>query len=229
MAQKQIPAETKNDKPGHNQHVRKAAGADKYGRRPIHDDARNRRHSIRLAQQADILRDHFRIQESRSNDRLGDSEAHDDQHESKIHIEKAPKFGLGIDQRVAHQHQRHVTEIKLYPKNAVKDAGRGRIEDLHDAEPEQHQQSSSERWTKTLYVFIFTPIGDEEGKVDHDGEQVFCEVDRHVVAEEFAGEVFEQQPCEEEIQAVTPIVEHRDDKSAANEDHADERDGLKVT
>src|SRR5580693_8769359 len=53
-------------------------------------------------------------------------------------------------------------------------------------------------------------------------KKMLGEINHHVVAEEFAGQVFKQEPRQEEIDSVAPIVKHRDNESAADKRQGDE-------
>jgi len=95
---------------------------------------------------------------------------------------------------------------------------------LEDAEPDEDEECRKEGWAGDDEIFVSAAIGQEEREIDDGGENIFGEIDRHVVAGVFADEVFEEQPGDEAIDAVTPISEDGENESAGDTDHQDERE-----
>ncbi len=86
------------------------------------------------------------------------------------------------------------------------------------------RSAAKKRGTRDDEVFVSATIGEEEREVDDCGQDVFDEVDRHVVPGVFADEVFEKQPGDEAIDAVTPISEDSENETAGQADHRDQRE-----
>ncbi len=59
-------------------------------------------------------------------------------------------------------------------------------------------------------MYCFSPVSHEEGNVNERDQDILGEINGHVISEEFAGEILEQQPGEEEIQSVAPVIEYPD-------------------
>jgi len=130
---------------------------------------------------------------------------------------------FGINQRIANEEEGRVIEIELHAHEAEENGGRAWIKDLQDAEPDEDEESGKKRGTRDDEIFVSAAIGQEEREIDDSGEDVFGEIDRHVISGVFADEVFEEQPGDEAINAVAPISEDGENESAGDADHQDER------
>jgi len=70
-------------------------------------------------------------------DGLRDSQGNYDHSQNEIDKKEAPQFRLGIEQRIAHKEQWDVVEEKLHAENAIHQARRRGIENLHHTEPDE--------------------------------------------------------------------------------------------
>src|SRR5450755_1271072 len=153
------------------------------------------------------------IQKGRTENGLRDSQSADNQREEKIDDEKFAQLALGIDQRVSQKNQRNVAEIDFNSQDSVNNSVRSGIEDLHHSKPNEKQHGYQEGRAKTLYCL--SPVSREEGNVNERNQDILGEINGHVVSEEFAGKILEQQPGKKEIQSIAPAIEYSNQEGGA--------------
>src|SRR5258708_5660557 len=99
---------------------------------------------------------------------------------------------------------------------------RCRIKDLHDSKPDKKQNRHEEG--RPEGGDFLSQVGQEKGDTDGKRQNVFGEIDRHVVAKVFSRQILEQEPDQEEIQAVSPTIERGDDEGRADKEQDNVRE-----
>ena len=148
-----------------------------------------------------------------ANDGLRYPKGNNDQRENHVDEKEVAQFGLGIEQGVSHKKQRDVIKKELQAQNAVHQVCRRWIKDLHDSEPDKEKDGHEEGRSEGRD--FFSSIGQEKREIDDSSQNILGEIDDHVVAEVFSEKILKQEPRQEKIEAVPPVVEHGDDKGTA--------------
>src|SRR5437764_12888521 len=81
---------------------------------------------------------------------------------------------------------------------------------------------------RTEQTDLSSQVSKEKGKINDSDQYVLREVDRHVIAQVFSRKVFEQQPRQEEIDAIAPAIEHGHYKGRTDEDQRDVREPFHI-
>src|SRR5260370_33698251 len=121
---------------------------------------------------------------------------------------------MGVEQGISHKEQGNIVEKELETQKAVYQMSRCRIKDLHDSKPDKKQNRQEEG--RPEGGDFLSPAGQEKGDTDGERQNVFGEIDRHVVAKVFSRQLLEQKPDQEEIQAVSPTRERCHHQSATD-------------
>ena len=150
---------------------------------------------------------------------LHDSEPADHDGENHIDDEKAPQILFGIEQRIAYENERNIVEIQFQAERSNGQVRRRGIENLEHAKPDEHHQRQEKARPEGLH--FFPADGSDESDIDDGDEEVFAKIDRHVVAEILARQIFKEKPSQEEIQAVAPVIEDGNHDGKDDDGHAD--------
>src|SRR5260370_12789516 len=129
---------------------------------------------------------------------------------------------MGVEQGISQKEQGNIEEKELETQNAVYQMSRCRIKDLHDSKPDKKQNRHEEG--RPEGGDFLSPVGQEKGDTDGKRQNVFGEIDRHVVAKVFSRQILEQEPDQEEIQAVSPTIERGDDEGRADKEQDNVRE-----
>src|SRR5260370_7021406 len=127
-----------------------------------------------------------------------------------------------IEQGIPDKQQGNKVKKELKAQNPVHQIRRGRIEELNNSKPEK--KKNGQKKGRPERRDLFPPIGHEKGEIDNKCQNVLGEIDRHVVAEVLSCKIFEQQPGQEEIEAVAPTIQHADDEGVGHENQSDVRE-----
>ncbi len=217
--EKQESHEPDGENPRHDRVGGKPPVADKNRGGTINEDTRDWGQAVERAELLQILRRSGRIQERMAQNGLHDSEPADHDGENHIDDEKAPQILFGIEQRIAYENERNIVEIQFQAERSNGQVRRRGIENLEHAKPDEHHQRQEKARPEGLH--FFPADGSDESDIDDGDEEVFAKIDRHVVAEILARQIFKEKPSQEQIEAVAPVIEDGNHDGKDDDGHAD--------
>src|SRR5260370_4295055 len=221
MAQEKITQETNDQQKGDKEKVGEESCADEDGGRAVRQQARDRGNAIIRAQFSNVISGPLGVQERMPQDGLHNSEGSNDYDENHIYEEKMTQLLFGIEQGIAYKQQGNIVKKEFQAHNPVHQIRRGRIKDLHHSKPDKQKDRQKKRGPERRD--LFSPIGQKKSEIDNESQNVLGEVDRHVVAEIFSCKIFEQEPGQEEIEAVAPTIQHGDYERGSDDKQRDVR------
>src|SRR5260370_3422834 len=221
MAQEKITQETNDQQKGDKQKVAEASCADEHGGRTVRQQARDRGNAIIRAHFANVISGLLGDQERMPEDGLHNSEGSNDYDENHIYEEKMTQLLFGIEQGIAYKQQGNIVKKEFQAQNPVNQVRRGRIKDLHHSKPDKQKDRQEKRGPERRD--LFSPIRQKKSEIDNESQDVLGEIDRHVVAQVFSCKIFEQEPSQEEIEAVAPTIQHGDYEGGSDEEQRDVR------
>src|SRR6266481_2665812 len=214
VTQKKIAQETNDHEQGNQHEVAKAPGADEHGGRTIRHETGYRRNTVIRAQFANFFSRSLGIQEGMSQNGLRYPEGGNDQDEDYVYEEKTTQLFFGIEQGISHKEQGNIVEKELQAQQTEYQTRRRRIKDLQHSKPDKKKKRDEKRGPEKSN--FFPPSGNKKGKINDSDENVLGEINRHVVPEVFPRKIFEQEPRQEEIEAVAPAIEHAHDEGGTD-------------
>src|ERR1700723_37614 len=80
------------------------------------------------------------------------------------------------------------------------------IEYLHGSEPEERNKEREKRWTECFCSTVSNV--NKQRHIHQPHENIFSEINSHVVAKELASQIFEKDPDEKEIKSQAPVSQY---------------------